>query len=78
MNREQTDKIISEIDDKYIDEAACITQAGRTDADEKVRRRSVRIRWGIVAACLLIAALIALTAVACAKEAKEYREAIDF
>lgn len=78
MNREQTDKIISEIDDKYIDEAACITQAGRTDADEKVRRRSVRIRWGIIAACLLIAALIASTAVACAKEAKEYREAIDF
>lgn len=78
MNREQTDKIISEIDGKYVDEAACITQTGRTDAEGKVKGHPVRIRWGIIAACLLIAALIASTSIACAAEAKEYRDAIEF
>lgn len=89
MNKEKISEIIGGIDEKYVAEASSFATgaaetdmpaaeragAGRTPA--KPAKRTRRIVWVAVAACICVAAL-GIGGFAAAAEAKEYREAVAF
>ncbi|MCR4682192.1 MAG: hypothetical protein K5647_02555 [Clostridiales bacterium] len=89
MNKEKISEIISGIDEKYVAEASSFAtaaaetvrpdaeraDAGRTPA--KPVKRTRRLVWTAVAACICVAAL-GIGGFAAAAEAKEYREAVAF
>jgi hypothetical protein len=82
MKKEKVSEIISTIDDKYIDEATMYAVDHVHDAhashEISAKKRTRRIRWNIVAACLALFIVIGSTAVALAVEAKEYHAAATF
>lgn len=85
MKKENVSQIISNIDNKYTDEATLFAMNNRT---KPVSRRSVitkrpitqprRIRWGVLAACLVMFIVLGSTVTAFAVEAKEYKNAVTF
>ncbi len=62
--------IFGEIDHKHILEAA--------PANKKARNRSIWIRWGVPAACMLLVLSAFFGSFAIAAEAKEYKAAVQF
>ena len=80
MKREAVSHIISQLDRKYIDEAADFAADSRENNGERpsVTKRPRRFRWAAAAACLTLIAVIGSAAVAFAAEAREYRSAVAF
>ena len=85
MKKDKISSIISRIDEKYTEEA---TAFALNDTQETVRRRSAfekpplirarKIRWAVLAACLVTFIVLGSAAAAFAVEAKEYRTAATF
>ena len=79
MNKDDISKVLNNIDEKYIREAASLPGAPvRSSKTGAAHKRSFRLSWGALAACLLMTALIIPTAVLLSAEAKEYNEAVQF
>ena len=80
MNKEKLSQIIGQIDEKYVQEAACFALGGKRQRNMQTRTpgKARRFRWGAAAACLLL--VLALGSATCvyAAEAKEYRRAVAF
>lgn len=85
MKKENVSQIISNIDNKYTDEATLFAINNRT---KPISRNSViikrpitqprRIRWGVLAACLVMFIVLGSAVTAFAVEAKEYKNAVTF
>lgn len=85
MKKENVSEILSQIDEKYISEAA---QFASENKGENLSPKTVilkgmdkqprRFRWGVVAACIALFVVIGTTAFAFAAEAKEYNDAVTF
>ena len=85
MKRENVSQIISQIDEKYIDEATMFaldsnheTLTQSSMPAKRIEKTSHRIRWGALAACLALIVIIGSTGFAIAAEAKEYNNAVAF
>ncbi len=81
MKKENVSQIISNIDDRYTDEASLfeLKDARQPAEDAKsTQKRPVRIRWGLVAACLATLIVIGSGVTAFAAEAREYKTAVTF
>ena len=85
MKRENVSQIISQIDEKYIDEATMFaldsnheTLTQSSMPAKRIEKISHRIRWGALAACLALIVIIGSTGFAIAAEAKEYNNAVAF
>ena len=70
MKKETLSQIISQIDEKYIDEA--------TMFEKKSAKHSHGVKWGVIAACLVLFIGIGFAATAFVIEAREYKTAISF
>ena len=80
MNKENISKIISSIDEKYIDEATAFSaaQGEATPQRAAAARQTRRFGWRAVAACVVLLAVIGSAAFAFAAEAREYNAAVAF
>ena len=85
MNKKKVSQIISEIDERYLEEAAAFAVGNKEDepnpcaaVPEKTERQPRRIKWAAVAACLAVVLLIGSVTYAVAAEAKEYKMALAF
>ena len=81
MKRENISQIISRIDEKYIDEATAFTGAGDQNTPDRpspLIKQTRRFRWGAIAACLALIAVIGSAAFAFAAEAREYSTAVAY
>ena len=85
MKRENVSQIISNIDQKYIDEATMFALESNHESFsqssihvKKTEKRSRRLRWGALAACLALIVIIGSTGFAVAAETKEYNNAVAF
>ena len=85
MKKENVSRIISQIDEKYINEATVAGAKSEPDASEgasgsgmQTAKKRFRVRWGVLAACLAALAVIASGVAAFAIEAKEYETAVAF
>lgn len=81
MKRQIVSEAIQQIDTKYIDEANAFGAEGLTEAaprPDACRKPSRRLRWGTLAACLALAAVLGGSALAFTVEAREYRTAAAF
>ena len=82
MKKERISEIISNIDERHIEEAIMYVVDKVHDEhashEIKAEKQTRRIRWNIVAACLALFIVIGSTAVALAVEAKEYNAAVAF
>ena len=81
MKRQIVSEAIQQIDTKYIDEANAFGAEGLTEAAPRPdarRKPSRRLRWGTLAACLALAAVLGGSALAFTVEAREYRTAAAF
>lgn len=82
MKKEKISEIISNIDERYIEEATvyAVDKVHDEHASHEIsaKKQTRRIRWNIVAACLALFIVIGLTAIALAVEAKEYNAAVAF
>ena len=85
MKRENVSQIISQIDEKYIDEATMFaldsnheTLTQSSMPAKRIEKTSHRIRWGALAACLALIVIIGSTGFAIAAETKEYNNAVAF
>ena len=76
MKTEQLSEAIGRIDDAYLREAE-ETGVEETNVHTVPVKRS-RLRWGVLAACLVLAAMIGVSATAFVAEAKEYNAAVAF
>ena len=85
MKKENVSQIISHIDEKHINEATIYAISSN---QETIKRRSALtkqsskqprwVRWGVLAACLVIFIVIGSTATAFAFEIKEFNTAVAF
>ena len=85
MKKENISQIISNIDEKYTDEATMFafdskqeTADQQSSIENKLSMPTRRIRWGVLAACLAVLIVIGSTITAFAIEAKEYNTALSF
>ena len=85
MKRENVSQIISQIDEKYIDEATMFALDSNHETltqsfmpVKRIEKTSHRIRWGALAACLALIVIIGSTGFAVAAEAQEYNNAVAF
>lgn len=85
MKKEKISEIIGKIDEKYIDEATMYA-VDRAHGESSYHampgitseKQTRRIRWRVVAACLVLLIVMGSTAIAFAVEAKEYNTAVAF
>ncbi|MBP5235929.1 MAG: hypothetical protein J6128_00080 [Clostridia bacterium] len=77
---EKISEILDGISDKYTDEAAefAAEKSGGTVTAKRESGSGHIARWGVLAACLLLFAVIGSTAAAFAAESKEYNDAVAF
>ena len=83
MKKEKVSEVISQIDDKYIAEAAAFAggqeaSGVRAAQENAAGKKPLRFRFGLAAACLAAVLLIGTGAFAIRAEAKEYHAAILF
>ncbi len=86
MKREENvSLIIGSIGDRYIHEAAMIamngdqeTKNGSASSAARPAKKTVRIRWGVLAACFAAVIAASITVTAFAVEAREYKAAVSF
>ena len=89
MKKETVSQIISQIDEKYIDEATMFASDSNSRTDHKtvsqssvplkgLKSRPRRFRWAAAAACLALIVMIGSAGFAAAAEAREYNNAVAF
>ena len=81
MKRDDVSQIISNINDKYINEAAVFVSENSKEKLKLIHENEkfpYRIRRGIIAAAIALIMILGPVAYAVAAEAKEYREAVAF
>ncbi|MBO4873612.1 MAG: hypothetical protein J5496_09425 [Lachnospiraceae bacterium] len=83
MKKEKISRILSEIDGKYVEEAAmaddaALPQGARSVSLHRGGKPSRRFRFGLAAACLAAVLLLGTGAFALRAEAKEYQAAVQF
>ena len=84
MNKDSASRVLSYLDERYVDEASAFADEKRGPELPHTavgRSRTGRVhltRWGTMAACMVLIAAIAATALAGVAEAKEYNVALKF
>ncbi len=85
MKKENISNIISNIDDKYTEEATMfvlesnqVASKQHSTIDKKASTHKRRVKWGVLAACIAMFIVVGTTITAFAVEAIEYNTALSF